>query len=232
VTEIPAPQAVADSDAATQLSALARTPGVTGNHRFADLLALAAGESAFKPHAFNRHTGATGPFQFIKSTWLSLLRDHGTELGVKASLIEQIVPGAHGRLTVADPEVLKSLLALRNDLALSTRAAAKYLDENAATLQRLLRRPPSEAEIQLSFLLGAKGATRLIHAAAADPNVSAAEIVPHAAAANRTLFFHHTGAARTAAQTIAFLTSKLRADAAKFAAYAAPSAPATRRIDA
>jgi hypothetical protein len=203
-----------------QLAALARRPGGVGGHDFATLLSLVAGESGFQAHAANHLTGAHGPFQFVKATWLSLLRTHGAALGLAPALIAQITENAKGRPSVADPAALHQLLALRDDLATAARVAAFYLDDNRASLQHALHRHPSEAELRLSFLLGAHGATKLIQAAAATPERSAAAILPHAAAANRHLFYTNGGAARGAAEMLAYLGRKFRTDAAKYAAYA------------
>ena len=203
-----------------QLAIMARQPGGVGGHDFASLLSLVAGESGFKAHAANHRTGAHGPFQFIKTTWLSLLRSHGAALGIKPELLAQIVDNTKGRPMIADRSVLKDVLALRDDLSVAARAAAFYLDDNRAQLSRALHRAPSDAELRLSFLLGAHGATKLIHAAANTPEINAASVLPHAAAANHSLFYDRAGEARSAKVIMTFLDHRFHKDAAKYAAYA------------
>ena len=221
------------SSFADQLDALSRTKGVTSGHGVTQLLALVAGESNFKPHAHNRSTGATGPFQFVKSTWLSLVKQHGEALGIKKELVAQIETNSKGRPSVGDPDALKTVLALRNDMALSTRMAVKYLDDNRMAMSHHLHRQPSESELQVSFLLGPSGAAKLIKAAAHTPEIAAADLVPHAAAANRHLFYNTSGEPRTAAQAVAFLASKYRSDKAKTAAYLAGTLPSAKHsVDA
>ncbi len=217
--------AASDATLPDQFAALARTPIATGGHDFAQLMAIVAGESAFKAHAHNRRTDAEGPFQFVRGTWLALLREHGVEFGIKPELIAEIKTDAKGRPTIADPAVLKTLLDLRHDLALSSRVAASYLDENAEALRRTLGRRPSEAEVQISFLLGAHGAARLIRAAAKTPSKLAVELVPRAAAANRHLFYTPSGEPRTVSETVAYLDRRFQIEKAKYAAYerAAPT---------
>jgi hypothetical protein len=215
-----------------QFAAVARTPGATGGHDFAALLAQVAGESAFKPHAVNRQTGAAGPFQFVKNTWLSLLKDHGQALGVKPDLLAQIKTDAHGHLTIADPAALKEVLDLRHDIGLSAKMAAKYLDENKTHLTDMLHREPSEAEVQISFILGPTGAAHLIGAARSNPETPVDQIVPKAVAANRTLFHDHQGNILTAGQAVAHLAARYRADKAKFAAYTTPTPRPKGRIEA
>ena len=216
-----------------QIAAVARTPDAAGGHDFAELLAQVSGESAFKPHAVNKHTGAAGPFQFVKNTWLSLVKQHGEAMGVKPELLAQIKTDAHGRLTIANPHALKEVLDLRHDLSLSAKMAAKYLDENKAHLARILHREPSEAEVQISFLLGPSGAAHLINAAKNTPEAPVDQIMPKAVASNRSLFRDHQGHTMTAGQAVAHLAARYRADKAKFAAYTIPPAkPAPSKIDA
>lgn len=216
-----------------QIAAVARTPDATGGHEFAALLAQVAGESAFKPHAVNKHTGAAGPFQFIKNTWLSLMKEHGQALGVKPGLLAQIKTEANGRLTIADPQALKEVLDLRHDMNLSTKMAAKYLDENKTHLSHMLHREPTEAEVQISFILGPSGAAHLINAAKSSPDVPVDQVVPKAVASNRSLFHDHQGQTMTASQAVAHLAARYRADKAKIAAYTTPSTqPTASKIDA
>jgi hypothetical protein len=216
-----------------QFAAVARTPGATGGHDFAALLAQVAGESAFKTTAVNKQTGAAGAFQFVKNTWLSLLKEHGAAMGVKPKLLAQIKTDAHGRMLVSDPGTLKELLDLRHDLSLSAKMAAKYLDDNKTHLSHILHREPSEAEVQISFLLGASGAAHLINAAKNGPDTPVDQVMPKAVAANRNLFHDHQGKTLTAGEAVAHLAARYRADKAKFAAYSTPvTPPKTGKIEA
>jgi hypothetical protein len=228
-----APHAGTSLEIPDQFAAVARMPDAAGGHDFATLLAQIAGESAFKSHAVNKRTGAAGPFQFVKNTWLSLIKEHGKDMGVKSELLGQIKTEATGRLTIADPHALKEVLDLRHDLGLSAKMAAKYLEENKAHLGHLLHREPSEAELQISFILGPSGAARLIGAAKNSPDRPVDQIMPRAAAANHGLFHDHAGRILTAGEAVAHLAARYRADKAKFAAYAAaaPQPPTGSKID-
>jgi hypothetical protein len=212
---------------------VARTPGGTGGHEFASLLAEVAGESNFKPNALNKSTGAAGPFQFIKSTWLALLKSNGEAAGVKPELVRQIKLDAKGRPQVPAGKALDDLLALRHDPVLAAKMAAKYLDEGKAQLQHSLRRPPTEAEVHMAFLLGPTGAANLIHIAANAPDTPVDQVVGAAASSNKPLFHDHAGQIRTAGDTVAFLAAKYHADRARIAAYATAANPvANSGIDA
>jgi hypothetical protein len=203
-----------------QFEAVSRTPGAPGPHEFTALLAQVVGETAFRQNAVNKQTGAAGPFQFVKNTWLSLVKTYGAELGVKPELVAQIKTDAKGHLKVADPAALKDILELRHDVALSSKMATKLMALNTAQLHHILHRAPSESEVHLAFMLGATGAGRLITAAATTPDIAASDVVAPAAAANPGLFHDKTGKVRSAAEAVIFLTAKYSADKAKVAAYA------------
>jgi hypothetical protein len=213
---------------ADQFDAVARTPGAPGPHEFTALLAQVVGETAFHANAVNKSTGAAGPFQFVKNTWLSMVQRHGAELGVKPELVKQIATDAKGHLRVADPKALHDILELRHDVALSSRMASKLMTENTAQLQHILHRAPTEPEVHLAFLLGAQGAGRLIGAAAATPDIAADKIVRTAAAANPSLFHDKSGKPRSAAEAVSFLAAKYHSDKAKVAAYAQIQSPAPK----
>jgi hypothetical protein len=208
-----------------QFAAVARTPGAPNAHEFTSLLAQVVGETAFHQNAVNKHTGAAGPFQFVKNTWLSMVKRHGEELGVKPELIDQIKTDAKGHLTVGNTQALNDILELRHDVALSAKMASKLMAENTSQLHRLLQRAPTEPEIHLAFLLGASGAGKLIHAAAATPDIASSQVVAAAAASNPTLFHDKSGKVRSAAEAVTFLAAKYHADRAKVAAYAQLQAP-------
>jgi hypothetical protein len=208
-----------------QFAAVARTPGAPNAHEFTSLLAQVVGETAFHQNAVNKHTGAAGPFQFVKNTWLSMVKRHGETLGVKPELVDQIKTDAKGHLKVDNAQALNDILELRHDVALSAKMASKLMAENTTQLHRLLNRAPSESEVHLAFLLGAAGAGKLLNAAAATPDIASTQVVAVAAASNPTLFHDKSGKARSAAEAVTFLAAKYRADKAKVAAYAQLQVP-------
>jgi hypothetical protein len=208
-----------------QFEAVARTPGAPGPHEFTTLLAQVVGETAFHGNAVNKHTGAAGPFQFVKNTWLSMVKRHGDALGVKPELVNQIKTDAKGHPTVADPKALHDILDLRHDVALSAKVASKLMTENTEHLHHILHRAPTEPEVHLAFLLGATGAGKLINAAATTPDIASNQIVSAAAAANPSLFHDKSGKVRTASEAVDFLAAKYRSDKAKVGAYAQIQAP-------
>jgi hypothetical protein len=216
-----------------QFDAMARTPGEPSGHEFTVLLAQVVGETGMQPHAVNKQTGAAGPFQFVKSTWLAMVRKHGVELGIKPELVDQITVDHKGKMKIADPKSLQDVLDLRHDVALSAQMASKYGQDTKTMLQHLLHRAPTETEVHMTFLLGPAGASRLINAAAATPDVPSDKIVAPAAAANPRLFHDATGRVRTAAEAVAFLDANYRANMVKAQRYAqSPARGPKSTIDA
>jgi len=201
-----------------QFEAAAKERG--GNDNFATLLAQAAAESNFKSTAENAATGAAGPFQFVQGTWLDLMRKHGAKLGVKTDLVAQIKRDpTTGHLTVDDPKARQAILDLRHDLDLSARTATEYLNENRASLGKQLGRPATDAEVQMSFLLGASGAAHLIKTASSEPGKPVDQVLPKAVAANHSLFVEKNGQPRSASAAVDFLAQKFGRDRTRFAAY-------------
>src|SRR5215468_5907726 len=74
---------------------------------FGYLMAQAAQESSFQADAKASTSSATGLYQFLDSTWLSMMRSHGAKHGF-ADLADRIQSDGRGGATVADPSVKKA----------------------------------------------------------------------------------------------------------------------------
>ncbi len=160
-------------------AAIRRASDATGVN-FNLLVETARRESALNPNARAGTSSATGLFQFIESTWLDMVRRHGTEHGLGAQ--------ATALRNGANAETRRDILALRNDPELSARMAGELARENATTLQARLGRAPNAGELYAAHVMGPNGALRLIEAAQQGaPN--AVTLFPREAAANRGLFY-------------------------------------------
>jgi Transglycosylase SLT domain len=159
------------------------------------LAAQAEQESGFKADARAATSSAAGLYQFIESTWLGMVREHGEKHGIGelARAITQTEKGPH----VADAALKAKILALRDDPKLSAAMAAEYARGNHAQLGQSLGREIGATDLYLAHFLGAGGATRFLTALRTDPGRAAAEILPDAAAANRAVFFAGDGRARS-----------------------------------
>lgn len=191
--------------------AIRRAADATGVD-FSLLVETARRESALNPNARAGTSSATGLFQFIDSTWLDMVRRHGSAhgLGQYAAALQQ----------GADSATRRDILALRADPEISARMAGEFVRENAEALQARLGRAPSAGELYAAHVMGAGGAARLIEAAAQGAT-NAASLFPREAAANRGLFFAN-GEARSAQG----LLDRLSIDAD-----ASMSAPSRGRVD-
>jgi hypothetical protein len=201
------------------IAAVARGARASGAP-FELLVATAQRESSLNPSARAATSSATGLFQFIDSTWLSMVQRHGAEhgLGRYAAAIET----RNGRPFVGDPAVRREILALRGDAELSARMAGELAQENATFLQGRLGRPPTAGELYAAHVMGPAGAARLIEAAAAGAT-DAAALFPREAAANRGLFYFRNGEPRSAAELLERLN--ITPDASAMPPVSAPATP-------
>jgi hypothetical protein len=163
-------------------------------------------ESSFDPWARASTSSATGLFQFVDQTWLLTVRDHGSKHGLAAEAA-RIRVDRRGRAYVADQAAEDRILALRFDARLSALLAAELTRDNARQLHAYLRRPPSSGELYVAHFLGPAGAIELMRTADQTPLRAASEVLPSAAAANRSLFYDQ-GRPRSARALVSVLVRK------------------------
>lgn len=153
-------------------------------------------ESSLDPNARARTSSATGLFQFVDQTWLSMIDKHGADngLGWAANAVRR---GSNGRFYVSDPTLRRQIMDLRRNPEAASAMAAEFASDNRAHLERRLGRDTQPVDLYLAHFLGAGGATRFLRAHEASPNASAAATFPDAARANRSIFFKRDGSARS-----------------------------------
>ena len=181
-------------------------------------------ESGLNPNARARTSSATGLFQFIDQTWLATVHEHGGEhgLGWAAGAIQR---GSNGRYHVADPAMRREILDLRRQPEAASAMAAEFAADNRAYLERRLGRVAEPVDLYLAHFLGAGGASRFLAAHDANPNASAAAIMPSAARANRGVFYNRNGTARTLDQVRERFAEKMGGDSTHPASAMPPIAP-------
>lgn len=222
--------AMANSAAAGRVVLAAQQVAGLSGHSFTAILAQATQESGLNPAAKNRTSSAAGPFQFLERTWLDLFRRHGAAYG--QGELAGAIQSRNGIPSVADPAARRKILDLRHDVDLSAGMAARYLSEGRARLEQRLKRPVSETESRIAYVMGVGGAAKLIRAAESTPKATAAEVLPSAAKANHNLFFDRAnGRALTASETIARLTRKMETDQKDMFALIAQAAEPRQRLD-
>ena len=172
------------------------------------LVAQAEVESSMNPEARARTSSATGLYQFIESTWLGTLHRHGERFGL-GDVAAQIEMGSNGQARVSNPEARAAILALRRDPEIASLMAAGLAEDNRAHLTPILGRQPNHGELYLAHFLGAGGAGRFLSAMADNPNQSAAALFRTPAAANRPVFYDSSGAPRSLAGVMQYLSAKI-----------------------
>ncbi|CAO3450836.1 hypothetical protein [Azospirillum argentinense] len=222
--------ALANSPAAGQVVLAAQQVAGLSGHSFTAILAQATQESGLDPAARNRSSSAAGPFQFLERTWLDLFRRHGAAYG--QGELASAIQSRNGIPSVKDPAVRRQILALRHDVDLSAGMAARYLSEGRDRLEERLKRPVSETESRIAYVLGVGGAAKLIRAAESSPRAAAAELLPSAARSNRGLFYDRaSGRELTASETVARLTRRMDTDQKEMFERIAQAAEPRVRLD-
>jgi hypothetical protein len=194
-----------------------RQASQTTNVDFGFLMAQAQQESGFQSDAQASTSSAAGLYQFIESTWLSMVRQHGAQHGV-GDLAKQISIDSSGRPVVANPDVKAQILALRKDPQLSAALAGELARSNKTEIERAIGRKAGNAELSLAHFLGAGGATELLKAIQQNGSMPAATLLPDAAAANHSVFFDaRTGEPRTVADLYRTFADRMEKNSSSFA---------------
>jgi hypothetical protein len=83
-----------------------------------------------------------------------------------------------------------------------------HAGQRGTALSAGLGRKPTDGDLYMAHVLGASGPLKLIGASATTPQAIAANLLPEAAQANRSIFYSGQGTARSASQVYAFLASQ------------------------
>lgn len=169
---------------AMALSLASSTTGADYNY----LLKTAQRESSFQTDARAQTSSATGLFQFIEETWIRTIKDEGARFGL-AEYADKIVKTDAGKYYVPDSADRKVILALRNDPQISAMMAGVYARRNAEIIREEIGRKPTSGELYIAHFLGPTDAARLIRLRDTQQSLSAPDLFPKAAEANRTIFF-------------------------------------------
>lgn len=171
------------------------------------LVKTAARESSFNPAAKAKTSSATGLFQFIESTWLETMKEAGPRHGLE-KFADQIQRSKSGKYYVKDPQARLEILDLRKDPEISSMMAGALTQKNATYLERKIGRAPTDGELYMAHFLGAYGASRLIDATNANPEMRADKMFAAQARANKPIFFHGNGKARSMQEVYEVIVSK------------------------
>ncbi|MDR3514414.1 MAG: transglycosylase SLT domain-containing protein [Azospirillaceae bacterium] len=208
----------------TVKSAIQDAANTTGVN-FSYLMAKAAQESGFDTSAKSSSSSATGLYQFIDSTWLNMLQEHGAQYGL-GDVADAIGRRSDGAPYIADPTVRKEVMDLRKNAKVSALMAAEYTKENQSVLEQKVGGAIGSTELYLAHFLGSSGASKFLTAMRQNPNQSASSLLPDAAAANRTVFYNDTGGSQTLQQVYDHFASRFNGTASesRFASGSGPGA--------
>jgi hypothetical protein len=203
----PAPNAAGSSGPVSAVVRALRNAAQSTGASFDYLLTTAKVESDLNPNLSMRGSSATGLFQFIEQTWLSVVKQAGKALGF-GGYADSIQQTPAGRYVVKDPAVRQEIMKLRKDPAANAVMAGVFTQQNAAVLSNRIGRKPSDGELYMAHFLGPYGASKLIRKAGTDPTANAVSMYPAAAQANRPIFYDKQGNARSVAGVYGELTRR------------------------
>ena len=155
-------------------------------------------ESNFNASAQATTSSASGLYQFTSQTWLGMIKNHGAEHGLSWAA-NAITRDANGHYSVSDETTKQEILALRQSPETSAAMAGEYASDNKGILQAKLGRETNSTDLYMAHFLGPAGATRFLKAKDADPDQSAASVMPAAARANKWVFYDKAGNPRSLA---------------------------------
>jgi len=188
------------------ISAVERAASRTGAD-FAQLMQNAATESNFNPSAKSSSSSATGLFQFIDSTWLSMVKEHGAKFGL-GKYADQIQM-KDGKPCVANCNARNAILALRKDPEISALMAGVMSAQDKQYLKANTDGPVGKTEMYLAHFMGAGTAAKFLNSRDDNGNASAAALFPREAHANKSIFYTANGHARSLDQVYNMLAKKV-----------------------
>lgn len=171
------------------------------------LVKTAARESSFNPSAKAKTSSATGLFQFIESTWLETMKEAGPKHGLD-KYSDHIKRSKSGKFYVSDAKMRREILDLRKDPEISSMMAGALTQKNAQYLERKIGREPTDGELYMAHFLGAHGASKLIGATNANPDMRADKMFSAQARANKPIFYERNGKARSMQEVYEVIVSK------------------------
>lgn len=145
-------------------------------------------ESSYNPKAKAKTSSAKGLYQFTKRTWRVTVNSYGS------------------KHDITNPDIYNPVH--------NTLMAAEYIQENYNILKRRLRREPKLHEVYLSHVISPVKTTVLLRSRGRIP---AAWILPKEARANRTLFYHRNGKAKSITEFVRYIRYKVNKSKRKYA---------------
>lgn len=153
------------------------------------MASMAYVESNFRASVKPGTSAAQGLYQFIPSTWKSMLSKYGAKYGINPAT------------SPSDPRA-------------NALMGAEYLKENQKILENKLGRPVTGTDLYLTHFLGGGGGTRMLKAPSGDLAQNHAEA--SAVKANSTIFFAGSRP-KTVQEIISWANKRIETDGGKYA---------------
>lgn len=195
--KLPAKWASASADVVKAIRQASAQTGVSFDY----LMDKAKTESSFKTDIKAKTSSATGLFQFIDSTWLHTIKEHGAKYGL-GDLVSKMDN---------DKAVRKQVLELRKDPTIAAVMTAEATKEHQYYLETSVGGTIGQNELYLAHFLGLGGATKFLRAKNQNENAAAADLFPQAAKANKNVFYEASGKKRSLKDVYAFFAKKMDA---------------------
>jgi hypothetical protein len=174
---------------------------------FGYLVDQARAESSFRADAKASTSSATGLYQFIDSTWLATVKQHGSKHGLN-EFANKIQTDFQGRNFVSNDADKREILNLRNNPEIASVMAAEFASTNQKYLEQKIGRDATSTDLYFAHFLGAGGASKFLGSMQDDPNQSAAALMPRAASANKNIFYNTDGSHKSLMQVYNKFDSK------------------------
>jgi hypothetical protein len=156
---------------------------------------MAAIESGFNWSVKAGTSSATGLYQFISSTWKTMLKKYGPKYGISPDT------------PATDPRA-------------NALMGAEFLKENAEALKGAVNRPLTDTDLYIAHFMGAGGAKKFL---TADPSAIAANLMPEAARANKSIFYSADGRPLTVSEVYQVINGRVRRKGKEFGLDSGPA---------
>ena len=173
---------------------------------FSYLLQQANVESSFRADAKAKTSSASGLYQFIESTWLSMVNKYGDKYG----LSEQAAKISDNN-KVASKADRQEILNLRKDPKLASLMAAEYASENKNYLKNTVGGEIGSTEMYMAHFMGPGGASEFLQAMNSNPDAKGSKLFYREACSNPAIFYNKDGSSKTLEQIYAHFDKKFGA---------------------
>lgn len=170
---------------------------------FSYLLKQANVESSFNATAKAKGSSASGLYQFIESTWLSMVNKYGDKYGL-GDYAEKISDSGK----VASRADRKEILDLRKDPRIASLMAGEYASENKSYLEDRVGDDVGATELYMAHFMGPGGAANFLSAMEKNPNAKGAALFSREACSNPAVFYKADGKAKSLSEIYAYFDTK------------------------